>query len=216
MLYRWSYVDSRRHIWIFDIRSLSMTRAQDSHEELLNPYTREAIPEYAVNQFQNRCKWLRDHKYCIVHTVTNEMSPEQLRHQQILDVTIKYDVLGYHTCLNWFEELTPSQLWLFYSELWELWFFRLQLNSQVKSQVVPNWNRPDTLLFKWIPDELRVRHDKQWWQKTILEILDRLVSSAELKEHKILGALYGMTAFAIVSSRIRQYYPWLVEMEEEY
>jgi hypothetical protein len=67
-----------------------------------------------------------------------------------------------------------------------------------------------------MPDQLRFRHDKKWWQKIILEIMNRLVSSAELKEHKILGALYGMTAFAIVSPRVRQYYPWLVEMEDDF
>lgn len=214
MLYRWSYSDSRRHIWIFDIRSLSMTHAQDSREKLLNPYTREELPSNAELNYQERCKWLRERKYCLVHLLTTEMTPEQLWHQCILDVTMKYDALGYHTCLNWFEELPSSQLWLFYNELWELWFYRLQLSPQVKQQVVPNWNKADTLLFKWLPNELRHRNEKKWWQKTMLDLLDRLVSSAEAKEHKILGALYGMTAFAIVSPRVRQHYPWLVEMEE--
>lgn len=216
MIYRWSYSDSRKHIWIFDIRSISMTRAQDSREKLLNPYTREEIPDVSEIKYQNRCKWLRDRKYCLVHLLTNEMTPEQLWHQRILDVTMKYDALGYHTCLNWFEELSVPHLWNFYNELWELWFYRLQLSPQVKQLVVPNWNKIDTLLFKWLPKELRIRTDKKWWQKIILDLLEKLVSSAGLKEHKILGALYGMTAFAIVSPRVRQHYPWLVEMEEDY
>lgn len=214
MMYRWSYADSRKHIWIFDVRSLSMTRAQDTRDKLLNPYTREEVPSPAEVKYQDRCKWLRDRKYCLVHLLTDEMTPEQLWHQRILDVTMKYDALGYHTCLNWFEELAPPHLWLFYNELWELWFYRLQLSPQVKQQVVPNWNKPDTLLFKWLPNELRFRHDKKWWQKMMLDLLEKLVSSAGVKEHKILGALYGMTAFAIVSPRVRQHYPWLVEMEE--
>jgi hypothetical protein len=82
--------------------------------------------------------------------------------------------------------------------------------------VVPNWNSAENLLFKWNPSELRYKHDKKWWQKHILELLNRLVSSAELKEHKTLGALYGMTAFAIVSPRVRLHYPWLVEMPEDF
>jgi hypothetical protein len=81
--------------------------------------------------------------------------------------------------------------------------------------VVPNWNSAENLLFKWSPNELRYKHEKKWWQKTILDLLDRFVSSAQLKEHKILGALYGMTAFAIVSPRVRQHYPWLVEMQDD-
>ena len=128
---------------------------------------------------------------------------------------MKYDVLGYYTCLNWFEELSPSYLWLFYAELWDLWSHRLQLTDEVKQLVVPNWNIEDNLLFKWNPNTLRYKHDKKWWQKTIIELMGRFVSSAQLKEHKILGALYGMSAFAIVSPRVRQHYPWLVEMEED-
>lgn len=215
LLYRWSYADSRRHIWLFDIRSLYMTYAQDSQEVLTNPYTREPIIDSANTNFQERCKWLRDHKYCLVHTSDIELTPEQLWHQKILDVTMKYDVLGYHTCLNWFEELSVSQLYDFYKELWELWFFRLQLSDPIKNLVVPRWKTKDNSLFKWSPSDLITRVEKRWWQKTMLELLDRLVSSAQTKEHKILGALYGMTAFAIVSWRVRQHYPWLVEMPEE-
>jgi hypothetical protein len=215
LLYRWSYVDLRKHIWLFDIRSLSMTRAQEGEEAMLNPYTREPLDKKSETSYLNRCKWLRDRKYCLVHTLDLEMTPEQMWHQQVLDVTMKYDVLGYHTCLNWFEEMSVEQLSHFYKELWELWGYRLQLNDSVKSLVVPGWNAPNNLLFKWHPVETRTRFDKKWWQKTILELLDRFVSSAQLKEHKILGALYGMTAFAIVSFRVRQHYPWLVEMEDE-
>lgn len=214
LMYRWSYVDTKKHFWIFDVRSIWMMRA---HEQTTNPYTREEIPEYAMVTFQKRCTWLRKRKYCLVHTNdTAEMSAEQIWHQKVLDTTLKYDMLGYHTSLRWFEELNVQQLNLFYGELWELWFYRLQLSGQIKQQVVPNWNKADTLLFKWNPHEIRNRSDRVWWQKTVLDLLDRFVSSAELKEHKTLGALYGMTAFAIVSSRVRHHYPWLVEMQEDF
>lgn len=213
LLYRWSFVDSKKHIWIYDARSLSMTWAEDDRGVLLNPYTREPLSETALKSFHDRCRWLRDRKYCLVHVAdTSEMTVEQLWHQRLLDVIMKYDMLGYHTCLSWFEELSVPQLALFYTELWELWFYRLQLSSAVKQQVVPNWQRPETLLFKWSPQEVRHRVEKKWWQRTMLDVLEKLVSSATLKEHKTLGALYGITAFAIVSPRVRQFYPWLVEM----
>lgn len=213
-LYRWSYADAKKHVWIFDVRSISMMRTEDTREQLSNPYTRDIIDGAPLKQFHDRCTWLRERKYCLVHTAdTTDMTPEQLWHQKILDVTMKYDVLGYHTCLNWFEELPIQKLALFYTELWELWFYRLQLSNIVKNQVVPNWNKKETLLFKWSPNELKNRGDKTWWQKTVLELLNKLVSSAQLKEHKTLGALYGITGFAIVSPRVREHYPWLVEMD---
>lgn len=212
IIYRWSYIDLKKHVWFFDVRSLNMIRAHDSSGSFLNPYTREKIPESLEKKFHDRCTWLRTRKYCLVHSVTNDLSLDQMWHQKILDVTVKYDMLGYHTCLHWFEELSIRQLAVFYTELWELWFYRLQLDPVIKKQVVPNWNKEDTLLFKWNPIEIVHRNERRWWQKTVLEILDSLVSSAELKEHRILGALYGMTAFAIVSHTVREHYPWLVEI----
>jgi len=211
LLYRWSYADDKKHTWIFDVRSLSMTRAQDSREVLLNPYTREPFSELQERQFQTRCAWLRAKKYCIVHSNDVELTAEQLWHQQILDVTMKYDVLGYHTCIQWFEELNLRQLITFYIELWELWFYRLHLNTAVKNQVVPDWNSRELPLFRWYPSELAHRLDRKWWQKLVLELMNRFVSSAPLKEHRILGALYGMTGFAIVSPTVREQYPWLVD-----
>ena len=216
LIYRWSYADSKKHIWLFDVRSLSMTRAQDAREVLLNPYTREPFSEKDEAHFQKRCSWLRARKYCIVHSQDAELTPEQLWHQQILDVTLKYDMLGYHTCIHWFEELNARQLMSFYIELWELWFYRLHLNSVIKHQVIPNWNSRELPLFRWSPTELLHRTEKKWWQRVVLELMNRLVSSAELKEHKVLGALYGMTGFAIVSQTVRQQYPWLVEMQDEF
>lgn len=215
-MYRWSYTDSKRHIWIFDIRSLSMTRAEDSREGLLNPYTREKLSAPAEQSFQNRCAFLRARKYCLVHSSDAELTAEQLWHQRVLDVVLKYDMLGYHTCISWFEDLQPATLALFYTELFDLWNYRLQLSAHIKNQVVPGWSKPESLLFKWRPEEVRNRRDRVWWKKTLLELLDRLVSAGQAKETRILGALYGMTAFAIVSPTVRHAYPWLVEMPEEY
>ncbi len=212
LLYRWSYADQNKHIWLFDIRTLCMSRADTASSELVNPYTRERIPEIAETKFQERCAWLRSRKYYLVHTDTVELSEDQLWHQKLLDVSLKYDMLGYHMCLSWFEELSLRQLAGFYVEIWELWFFRLQLNNTVKNQVVPNWI---VKLFKYSPQEIRQRTEKKWWQRTVLELMDTLVSSADLKEHKILGALYSMTAFAVVSPNVRQHYPWLVDMQED-
>ncbi len=215
ILYRWSYADERKHIWLFDVRSLTMLRAEDTRDVLLNPYTREPIAEAAAKSFQTRCTFLRKQKYCLVHSTDIEMSAEQLWHQRVLDVILKYDMLGYHTCISWFEELQPSALAGLYSELWDLWNYRLQLTPHIKSMVVPGWNKVETLLFKWNPTEVRNRREKKWWQKVVLDILDRLVSSSQVKEQKILGALYAMTAFAMVSPRVRAAYPWLVEMQDE-
>jgi hypothetical protein len=214
VLYRWSYADGNKHIWLFDIRSLSMAHAQSAgNGTICNPYTREVFSNRIQEHFNSRCEWLRSRKYCITHSTTLDLTEEQVWHQRMLDTTLKYDRMGYHMCLSWFEQLNIRQLALFYIELVELWTYRLNLQPHIKAQVVPGWNHQDTLLFKYTPAELAQRTERRWWQRTVLDILDRLVSSAQEKEQRVLGALYGMTAFAIVSPTVRQHYPWLVDME---
>lgn len=209
LLYRWGYIDSKRHIWSFDIRSLSMLYSQDTSSILLNPYTRENLNLVDQENFQKRCAQLRSHKYCLVHTNTIDLTENQLWHQTLLDTCMKYDMLGYHISLDWFNKLSTVDCYTFYCELWELWSYRLQLSTSMKNKVVVHWNNEETLLFKWIPAEIKHRRNLKWWQKNLLDILNRFVS-APLKEHRTLGALYTMTAFAITSSSVREAYPWLV------
>ena len=209
-LYRWSYADSHKHIWLFDIRSLHMTHVEQSGEQLLNPYTREPLGIRSELSFQSRCQWLRDRKYCLTHISDDRLTPEQIWHQTILDMILKYDMLGYHIRIPWVEEMHLFQLQAMYIELWELWFYKLSLQPTTKELVVPGWRSGENLLFKIPPTHIQVHSEKKWWQRIIVELLERLVSSALTKEHKILGALYGMTAFAIVSPHVRVHYPWLV------
>lgn len=210
-LYRWSYADDNKHIWLFDIRSLHMSHTEQTTGSILNPYTRDPLSKLAELSFHSRCKWLRDRKYCLTHCFDTALTPEQIWHQTILDMILKYDMLGYHICIPWFEELHILQLQNMYMELWDLWFYRLTLQANVKEQVVPGWRSADHLLFKVPPSHIHIHPEKRYWQRIILELMDRLVSSAAAKEHKILGALYGMTAFAIVSPHVRNHYPWLVQ-----
>ena len=211
LLYRWSYADTKKHLWLFDIRSLSMLRSQDTKNNIVNPYTRESISSKALNSFLKRCTQLRSHKYCLLHVNDIDLTPEQLWFQTLLDVSMKYDALGYHISLDWLDKMSIQESYALYFELWDLWSYRLQLPRSLKHSVVPEWNKEDSLLFKWVPSELQTRRDKMWWQKNIVNLLERMVGAKE-KEHRSLGALYGMTAFALACPHVRESYPWLVDV----
>ena len=209
-MYRWSYADHHKHIWLFDIRSLYMTHTEQSGGQLTNPYTREPLGNQFELSFHSRCQWLRDRKYCLTHVSNDTLTPDQVWHQMILDMILKYDVLGYHICISWIEELHLFQLQSMYIELWELWFTQLSHQPAIKELVVPGWRSIERPLFKVPLSMIQVHSEKKWWQRIIVELMERFVSSAHTQEHKILGALYGMTVFVIVSPRVRVHYPWLI------
>jgi len=188
-----------------------MMRSQDTSTHINNPYTREALPIKAVESFLKRCSQLRSHKYCLLHVNDIDLTQEQLWYQNLLDVSMKYDALGYHISLNWLDKLSVSEAYTLYIELWDLWSYRLQISRTLKHQIVADWNKEDMLLFKWNPLEVKGRKDRLWWQKNIVGLLDRFVSAKE-KEHRTLGALYAMTAFALACPHVRESYPWLVDV----
>lgn len=203
LLYRWSYADAKKHIWIFDIRSLHAMLRTDTAQ---NPYTREAFPDTALAHFQKRSAWLRKQKYCLEHTEEETLTPDQIWHQTLLDMTLKYDALGYYFCIHWFERLRAAQLIQLYVELMELWFFRFNLPPAVKQQIVPQWNTTN-LLFRYSPPEL-VGNDLRRLQTRLVEVLDKLVS-APTKELQSRGAIVGLTGLAFVSPLVAAHYTWL-------
>jgi hypothetical protein len=188
-----------------------MMRSQNTNTQIINPYTREAFPTRALESFLKRCTQLRSHKYCLLHVNDIDLTQEQLWYQNLLDVSMKYDALGYHISLNWLDNLSIVQSYTLYFELWDLWTYRLQLSQSLKQHIIPDWNKDDMLLFKWNPSELKSRKDRMWWQKNMVALLDRFVSARE-KDHRTLGALYGMTAFAIACPPVREAYPWLIDI----
>lgn len=207
LLYRWSTIDSKKNIWLFDIRTLGMLHQQEQFKTLINPYTREPFSEETMNKYLKRVEWLRSKKYYVFHNDEQTLTSEQLWHQRVLDVFMKLDMLGYYTCLKWFEDLSNRELVRFYFELYELWFFRLGLTNEQKEQIHPQWSSG---LFRYTPLELKNRHDRKWYQTLVLDTIDNLVTKGSAKENRSLGAMYVMTAFALASPDVRQHYHWLV------
>lgn len=209
LLYRWSYTDSKKNTWLFDIRSLAMMFKEGN--ELQNPYTREILSDSAVTSYKNRLGWLRKRKYCILHIQEEQMTPEQLWHQRILDVFLNLDLLGYHTCLNWFEEMSVIQLYRFYYELWDLWFYRVGLTEQQKSAICPQWRDPIKSVFRVQLRDALARKELKWHQTLALDCIEALTTRAVEKENRTLGALYVMTALSLASPKVREHYSWLAQ-----
>jgi hypothetical protein len=209
-LYFFSFADAKKHIWAFDIRSLSHLMA--SGRPLNNPYTREPIDEKVAQKIRNRILWLRNRKYPLLYVQGEVLTPEQHWNQRVLDIFMKMESLGYLSASSWFEQLNLRENKLFYKELFELWTFRLGLNPQEKEAIVPRHTKHDGKLFKQSPEMLSSRnHDLHWWKKTNLNAMNTLLSRSTDKSKQTLGALYILMALVQVSDDAAEAYPWILE-----
>jgi len=209
-VYFFSFADSTKTIWSFDIRSLSQLIT--SSIEVQNPYTRESISSTILAKVHKRLTWLRQRKYAIVYTVNENLTQEQLWNQKVLDVFFKMEALGYRASYRWFDELTVNGHERFYSRLYRLWFYDLGMTTQEKEAMVPGYSSSSTKLFKSVPDRVMGGlYDLRWWRKNNLAVIVSLLTRASQKNQQALGALYILMSLVRVVPEAAEAYPWILE-----
>lgn len=202
--YFFSY-EKNGHIYFFDIRSFNQLIDNDTK----NPYTREDIPQYAMESFLARKDELKKNKIIIKEFEQPKLSKEQLFNAYVLKIFQKIDLLnvsagGTHT--RWFTDLNLLQLKMLYKILEDIWNYRAELSIDKKKEIVPN----NSMFLVSVNDVYKIFKKKKL-QKILLEEIDKLISSAESIENKSTGAYFVLTALVEVSPQCMEALPWLIQ-----
>lgn len=205
-----SYADTQKNGWGFDIRSLVHLTSQG--QPLQNPYTRELFPDTTLAMFRKRVEWLRAKEYPLLYVYDEVLTSEQIWNQRVLDVFMKIEAMGYLLNTKWFHELTSREHRNLYRALYQLWTWRLGLSADEKEEICPGYNLTSTRLFYHIPEDMnRVHQDLKWWKKKNLNLIHSLVTRGTSKSLRALGALYVVMGLVQVSEEVAEAYPWVFE-----
>lgn len=209
-VYLFTFADSRRTLWAFDIRTLSHSMATGFPQQ--NPYTRELLPSDALAALYSRIEWLRARKYHILHLNTDVLTEEQLWNQRVLDVFLKIEALGYYASNRWFHSLSLLQHEALYRRLYQLWEWKLGLSQAQKEQIIPGHLAPGPAphLFRFAPESIPLK-EKSWWERTNLGLIEAFISRAVDRENRKLGAMYVLMGLVQVSREAALALPWVVE-----
>jgi hypothetical protein len=209
-MFLFSFADSHKNIWTFDIRSLSHMVSES--EVPMNPYTREPIHSSTLQKIHKRILWLRKRHYPILYAIGENLTQEQIWNSKVLDVFFKMEGLGYRASCRWFELMSVIDHEDFYRTLHRLWTYRLSLTSMQKEDIVPGHSAGATKLFKNNPDKLQGgAHDLKWWRRNNLNLILAFITSSSLKANQSLGALYVLMALVDVVPEAAEAYPWILE-----
>jgi len=200
--YYFSFADTQKNLWTFDIRSIAQMISLGTFK--INPYNRQPINERIVKKALNRIAWLRSRKYTILYPSNNDLTPDQLWRQKILDVCMRLESFGFHISCEWFSEMSLETHIEFYKFMYELWNYRLGLSIQAQCEIVP----PPANLFK---TRYEKKHNLHWWEKVNLQLIETLIASSSNKESQRLGATYCMMGFVKVNKNAANAFPWLYE-----
>lgn len=209
LTYRFSYLDPKGHAWLFDLRFL--LHLLQLGNDLKNPFTQEEIPPRIIERLQKYSSHLRSKNVPIVYLEKDELTPEQIWNQKVLEVFLKFTSLGYGVNVLWFETMHTRYHEHFYTRLWELWNRTLRLTEEDKERIVPGHSSGRAPLFRWNPVQVCGRgFDLKWWRKQNLMLMKAFLTRAEDKHNQGCGALYVLTALANTHPRCGESFPWLL------
>lgn len=207
--YFFSFRDIDTHVYSFDIRSINtiIQKAKIASELPQNPYNRNTIPKYIIRKILRLVKSLQNRRLETEWEPLVPPTPQQQVQMKVVDLFSKLNDLNYYTSPNWFIELTFEGQRKLYSEMYEIWTNRAGLNSVQKNAIVPNFS---SRLFRCTP-WLVMDSTLESYQKLNMNVIKLLISSAEDRNDRIVGAMYVVSALTVVSRGARAAYPWLYE-----
>jgi hypothetical protein len=213
LVYRFSYADVKGHIWLFDLRFLIQLLQHGG--DMKNPFTQDLISKEVVQRLQERSEKLRGQKVPIVYTQEEELTPEQIWNQKVLDVFLKLTALGFGVNIIWFESLTLRGHQIFYLRLWTLWNqIHSSLTHAERERLVPGYNAGRTPLFKWDPYMVQDQgFDLKWWRKQNLTLMNAFLNRGQDRDTQGSGAIFLLTALAQTHPRAAEAFPWLAGID---
>jgi hypothetical protein len=204
-----SYKDIDNHVYGFDIRSIHtiVYRARLAGEIPVNPYNRNPIPHAILRKVSNLVKSLQKRSMPTEWSPLEPPTPEQQWRMNVVDLFHKIDELNYYSSPDWFIQLDVNNHRKFYMELHAIWTHRAGLSIMQKNTIVPNFS---SRLFRHSPWAL-LDQSLESLQKLNMDTIRLLISSAEDKNDRILGAMYVVSTLTLVNQEARRAYPWLYE-----
>lgn len=207
-----SFTDNNNHTYGFDIKSLHNWMYKQKHKNT-NPYTREELSSTIVNAIKQKIRLSKILKFplelIIQDTVPINHRQAQTYEFRVLKVFQTIDELGNYTNPDWFLSLSRYQKTRFIRELYDIWFYRLDLTSNVRNSISPRGNPFRRFALNIQIDIIAV--NEEVLNKFILSVIEEFVYYGISDDYRNLGASYVLTALTLVSSEAAIALPWLYQ-----
>ncbi len=214
-----TFKDEQNFCYGFNISSFhQLFKLSSRSNPLKNPYNKEPIPRVVINSHIRLLKISKSIGIDLLEENTNgndqineiqylNEAPEERVLRRTKAIFLEIDSLGNYTDFRWFMELNLAQLRIFLRELYDIWNYRANLSNQQKSEICPG----DNLFYNINGRIFDVNENMPQFQNSILDIMNRLVTTGINTSSKTLGCYYILGALTIVNSNAANSLPWLYE-----
>jgi hypothetical protein len=207
-----SYTDLDGFTYGFDIASLyNLLFKNEKKVGGKNPYNRSSIPETVIINIRHLIKLSKILGIPInlqIEDDTCHISPEKVIELRALNLFQTINELGNYSDAIWFLSLNRIQLLKFIRELGDIWHYRAQLSPIIKQSICPPLGDPfRQLSINYVTNENNMNSVR----KSILEVLEKMVTSGIDRDSKSLGAYYVLGALTLVNQSAALALPWLFQ-----
>lgn len=191
----------------FDVRSFKKLIGSTKQ----NPYTRTEFSGKTIDSFNKICDELLNQNKSLYFDEPENMTVEQKFNQKLLRIFQKMDsleVIASGTQIQWFTELGFLKLKKLYVILEDVWNYRSQISYEQKNKIVPGNN-----IFNYNKDYILnlTEHNKRELEHITLNEMDKLISSSDNKDDRVLGCYYILIALSEVNLTVLEACPWLIQ-----
>ena len=205
-VFLFTYIDSQRCCFAFDVRSLHMMFQTDI---LTNPFTQQPFPESVKQSVKDRVLRLGGLGYSMVvedDQSKAKLSVDEKNHARILEITQAWDGMGYHITVEMMEALTPAQQVLWYARCEDTWSYRAQLSASAKARIVPHGT-----VFPMKSTIKSYLGRTSHLTKHVLNAMHKLVTRGVTAADRVTGSMYVLGALTECSAVFREAYPMLYQ-----
>ena len=200
--YYFSYKDNKGFIWFFDIRSFNKLIELKQP----NPYTMCEIPQEAIQRAKKLNKKLKlgvnDE---IIDSKQIQVSRRQMIKQKTIDLFCEIDNAGYYCQPIWFLSLNLILLKKLYSNLEDLWNYRLQISNEVRSRICP----PNGQVFTTRVSDVNRYTNRDELRNLLLNDIMKFQNAVSFEDKK-LGYMYFIIGLGTVSRPCVETHEWLM------
>ena len=206
-----SFSDVDNFVYGFDMISLYNLISKSVPARPKNPYNRNEIPPFVLNNIKSLIRLsrvLKIHLDLVIHDDTLELPDEKAIELRALSLFQNIDALGNYSSPVWFLSLTRQQTIRMLRELLDIWDYRAQITNETKRAICPPYGLLTT------NNSLHsIFNEQNIWKlrKNMLDIMERLVNSGVDQDSKTLGAYYVLGSLTIVNQNAATALPWLFQ-----
>lgn len=203
-----TYVDSHRCAYAFDIRTLSVLFL---NQMMTNPFNKDLFPSSVVQATKHRIIHLTKLGYCVSMedekvSASAKLSLKKQNQACALEIVHALDGLGYHVTVEMLNSLTPLQQIKWYRSCEDIWNHRAELTDASRARIAPGAG-----VFPLRSTIKSYANRKSTLLKHVLEAMRRLVMTGITDGDKGLGSMYVITALTDCNSVFKDAFPWLVQ-----